>query len=226
MIGFVVFGLFVGAVARVVVPGRHRLGCLGTLALGLVGSVVGGLVANALGTGDILELNTIGALVAIATAAVALVAVASVAAAVEDESARRFTSGRSHLASITTDVFREHPFVGVGLGAQQAAARDIVGPEAPLRRYTSHTTPLTVAAELRLAGLAAYAALLLGAAFAIRRVWQRDAVHALSLGAVLLALFVPSLFYSGFYEDQITWLALALPAAFLVSHPARPEPAR
>ncbi len=37
-----------------------------TVALGLVGSVVGGVVGNALRTGDVLELNVVGSLVAIA----------------------------------------------------------------------------------------------------------------------------------------------------------------
>jgi uncharacterized membrane protein YeaQ/YmgE (transglycosylase-associated protein family) len=40
-----------------------------TLLLGLVGSAFGGVVANALGTGDIFELNLLGSLVAIAAAA-------------------------------------------------------------------------------------------------------------------------------------------------------------
>lgn len=73
MIGFIVFGLVVGVVARLLVPGRQRLGIGMTLLLGLVGSVVGGLVANALGTGDIFELNIIGSIVAIATAVVLIV---------------------------------------------------------------------------------------------------------------------------------------------------------
>jgi uncharacterized membrane protein YeaQ/YmgE (transglycosylase-associated protein family) len=73
MIGFIVFGLVVGVVARLLVPGRQRLGLGMTLLLGLVGSVVGGLVANALGTGDIWELNIIGSIVAIATAVVLIV---------------------------------------------------------------------------------------------------------------------------------------------------------
>jgi uncharacterized membrane protein YeaQ/YmgE (transglycosylase-associated protein family) len=73
MIGFIVFGLVVGVLARLLVPGRQRLGIGMTLLLGLVGSVVGGLVANALGTGDIFELNVIGSLVAIATAVVLIV---------------------------------------------------------------------------------------------------------------------------------------------------------
>lgn len=73
MIGFIVFGLVVGVLARLLVPGRQHLGLGLTLVLGLVGSVVGGVVANALGTGDIWELNILGSLVAIATAVVLIV---------------------------------------------------------------------------------------------------------------------------------------------------------
>ncbi len=73
MIGFIVFGLVVGAVARLLVPGRQHLSILATLLLGLVGSVVGGIVANLLGTGDIFELNVIGSVVAIAAAIVLVV---------------------------------------------------------------------------------------------------------------------------------------------------------
>lgn len=73
MIGFIVFGLVVGAVARLLVPGRQRLGIGMTLLLGVIGSVVGGVVANVLGTGDIFELNIIGSAVAIATAVVLVV---------------------------------------------------------------------------------------------------------------------------------------------------------
>lgn len=72
MIGFVVFGLVVGALARLLVPGRQHLSILMTLLLGLVGSIVGGVVANALGTGDVFELNFLGSVVAI-VAAIALI---------------------------------------------------------------------------------------------------------------------------------------------------------
>jgi uncharacterized membrane protein YeaQ/YmgE (transglycosylase-associated protein family) len=70
VIGFIVFGLVVGIVARLIVPGRQRLSIGATLLLGLVGSVVGGLVANALGTGDLFELNVLGSVVAILAAVV------------------------------------------------------------------------------------------------------------------------------------------------------------
>ncbi len=69
MIGFIVFGLVVGALARLIVPGRQHLSIGMTLLLGLIGSVVGGVIANALGTGDVWELNFIGSIVAIAAAA-------------------------------------------------------------------------------------------------------------------------------------------------------------
>jgi uncharacterized membrane protein YeaQ/YmgE (transglycosylase-associated protein family) len=75
IIGFIVFGLFVGVVARLIKPGRQNLSILATLGLGIVGSLIGGLVASALGTGDFGELNILGGIVAI-VAAVLLVGVA------------------------------------------------------------------------------------------------------------------------------------------------------
>ena len=68
IIGFLVFGLIVGAVARLLKPGRQNLSVLMTLALGVVGSLIGGVVATALGTGKFTELNIIGAVVAIIAA--------------------------------------------------------------------------------------------------------------------------------------------------------------
>lgn len=75
MIGFIVAGLVIGALARLIKPGRQNLSVLMTLLLGLVGSVIGGLVANLIGSGDIFELNVIGFVVAV-IASVALIGVA------------------------------------------------------------------------------------------------------------------------------------------------------
>jgi uncharacterized membrane protein YeaQ/YmgE (transglycosylase-associated protein family) len=75
MIGFIVAGLIIGALARLVRPGKQNLSVLMTLLLGLAGSVIGGIVANLLGTGDIFELNFIGFVVAV-IAAVILIGVA------------------------------------------------------------------------------------------------------------------------------------------------------
>ena len=45
----------------------------------------------------------------------------------------------------------------------------------------------------------------------------------LVLGAALVVLFVHSLFYSGFVEDPITWVAVAIAASFLVARGAVAE---
>jgi uncharacterized membrane protein YeaQ/YmgE (transglycosylase-associated protein family) len=79
MIGFIVAGLVIGALARLIKPGDQNLGLIMTLLLGLAGSVIGGLVANALGTGDIFELNVLGFIVAV-IAAVVLIGIAEGAA--------------------------------------------------------------------------------------------------------------------------------------------------
>lgn len=75
MIGFIIAGLVIGALARLFKRGSQDLSLLMTLLLGLVGSVIGGLVANLLGTGGIFELNVIGFVVAV-IAAVLLIGVA------------------------------------------------------------------------------------------------------------------------------------------------------
>ncbi len=79
MIGFIVAGLVIGALARLIKPGRQHLSMIVTLLLGLVGSVIGGLIASLLGTGDIFELNVVG-FVAAVIAAVVLIGVAEGAA--------------------------------------------------------------------------------------------------------------------------------------------------
>lgn len=80
MIGFIVAGLVIGALARLIRSGEQDLGILATLLLGLAGSVIGGVVANLLGTGDIFELNVLGFIVAV-IAAVILIGIAEGASA-------------------------------------------------------------------------------------------------------------------------------------------------
>jgi uncharacterized membrane protein YeaQ/YmgE (transglycosylase-associated protein family) len=45
---WLITGLFVGFIARILVPGRHRLGLLGTSLVGILGSFVGGFLGYAL----------------------------------------------------------------------------------------------------------------------------------------------------------------------------------
>jgi uncharacterized membrane protein YeaQ/YmgE (transglycosylase-associated protein family) len=51
IIGWVVFGLIVGFIARALVPGRDNIGVLKTIALGVLGSVLGGIVFGLLTVG-------------------------------------------------------------------------------------------------------------------------------------------------------------------------------
>ncbi len=72
MIGFIVAGVTIGALARLIKPGPQHLSLLATLLIGLAGSIVGGIIANLLGTGDIFELNVLGFIVAVVSAVVLL----------------------------------------------------------------------------------------------------------------------------------------------------------
>jgi uncharacterized membrane protein YeaQ/YmgE (transglycosylase-associated protein family) len=75
MIGFIVAGLIIGALARLIKPGKQNLGILATLGLGLVGSLIGGTIAWLIGTGSIWELDFLGTVFAV-IAAVLLVGTA------------------------------------------------------------------------------------------------------------------------------------------------------
>ena len=68
IIGFLIFGLVVGGLARLLRPGKDALSLGATLVLGIVGSLIAGLVASLLGTGSVFELNILGASVAVVSA--------------------------------------------------------------------------------------------------------------------------------------------------------------
>lgn len=51
IIGWAVFGLVAGAIARLLHPGRDSMGWLGTMILGVLGSFLGGGVGYLLGFG-------------------------------------------------------------------------------------------------------------------------------------------------------------------------------
>ena len=46
IISFIILGLIVGALARLVLPGRQPIGILWTIALGMIGALAGGLLAT------------------------------------------------------------------------------------------------------------------------------------------------------------------------------------
>ncbi len=55
IIGWIVFGLIVGLIARGLVPGPQAMGCFRTIVLGIAGSFVGGLIGYAFRGGDLIQ---------------------------------------------------------------------------------------------------------------------------------------------------------------------------
>jgi len=68
LIGWIVFGLLVGLIARALMPGREPMGCLKTMGLGIAGSFIGGVIGYFLVGGSIIQSSgwigsTVGALI-------------------------------------------------------------------------------------------------------------------------------------------------------------------
>ncbi len=57
---FLVFGFIVGLLARALMPGKQRMGCLLTTGLGVIGSFVGGALGSFISGGPLLEIRTTG----------------------------------------------------------------------------------------------------------------------------------------------------------------------
>jgi O-antigen ligase len=148
-----------------------------------------------------------------------LLASAVLAAVGQDESLQRVTGGRADLIENSIDIVRDHPLGGVGIGAEEKVSEEL-GRNRDRLAKSSHTAPLTVAAELGLVGVAAYLAFLAAAARLFYLSWLRNRLLGLGTAAVFLAILVHSFFYSGFFEDPLVWLSLAVAAAVL----AAPEP--
>jgi O-antigen ligase len=169
-------------------------------------------LALAFATGD----RRVRTAVAVLALAAALGVVAFVAVQMVDgESLRQITSDRTERVEDTARVIEDDPLIGVGIGGQPRASRELIDSDRPTPNFVSHTTPLTVAAELGLIGVALYVWLLAGGVRLIERVRRREQALGLALAASFLALFVHALFYSGFLEDPITGLVLAVGAGWL-----------
>ena len=168
-------------------------------------------VALAVATGD----RRVRRAVALLTLAAALVGCGYLAVQVANgESLNRITSDRTNRVEDAVRVIEEHPVMGVGIGGQPRASRRLAGSQRPTPNFVSHTTPLTVFAELGAIGLVLYGWLLVGGAWLILQVRRVDEPLGLALGVVFIGLFVHALFYSGFLEDPITWLVLGVAAAY------------
>jgi len=141
-----------------------------------------------------------------------LAGAAFVAATAVSDSARQATSGRTRLARVTWIVFEHHPVVGAGVGGQPQASREEAKTQLSAKRDKSHTTPLTVAAELGVIGFLIYVALMAATARLLYLVTQHNRALGLGAASVFMTLFVHSLFYAGFFEDPIAWGVIGVAA--------------
>jgi uncharacterized membrane protein YeaQ/YmgE (transglycosylase-associated protein family) len=61
ILGWILLGLFAGAIARALTPGRPEPhGCIGTTAIGILGALIGGAIATALDIGKIDDFFDLG----------------------------------------------------------------------------------------------------------------------------------------------------------------------
>ena len=143
----------------------------------------------------------------------------------------RVTSGRANLVGQGVRIWANHPVLGVGVGgfSREYATRLGIRGRDP-KRVASHTTPVTVAAEEGLVGLALLVWLAAVAFVVTLRGLGRGFTSRVSLatGVVLVAIAVHSLFYAAFFEDPLTWALLGLVglvARVPKKAPPRPIPA-
>ena len=74
IIGWIILGLLVGAIAKLILPGDDPGGLIVTTLIGIAGALVGGFIASALDIGDLDEFFDIGTwLIAIGGALLLLV---------------------------------------------------------------------------------------------------------------------------------------------------------
>ena len=77
IIGSAFFGVILGPLARLVLPGRQAIGILWTILAGFLGALVGGLLANGVGLSDTDDnIDWIRILIQLGCAVVAVAAIA------------------------------------------------------------------------------------------------------------------------------------------------------
>ena len=72
ILGLLLIGIVIGALARLFKPGRQRMSLLMTMVLGVAGAIIGGLLASLIGTGEIFELDFLGFVFAVIAAVILL----------------------------------------------------------------------------------------------------------------------------------------------------------
>jgi O-antigen ligase len=158
-------------------------------------------------------------------------------------------TGREDVVRTGIALGAEQPVGGWGIGTfeEAARARELEKGNRSPRLTASHTTPVTVFAELGVLGIFTYLTLLASAAVAVLARWRRSSTPAAAARArgeatdvtgwpamsiiwataTLVALVAHSLLYANFFEDATLWVSLAVLASLpLVDESVVPVDAR
>jgi O-antigen ligase len=161
----------------------------------------------------------IGAAAALAVGLVVALAFPSVAKVDlgSGRSLKKATSGRTDLVEGGVKMFLDRPILGFGSGSFAEQFRKREKTSDVRAASASHTTPITVAAEQGVVGLAAYLFVLL-TAFALvsqglgrLRDDEPPGAELIARGAIAAAftgLVVHTMAYAAFLEDPLTWTLL------------------
>jgi putative inorganic carbon (HCO3(-)) transporter len=179
------------------------------------------LIAGLLVAGVLAWRSRAGALVSATAAIVIMVGLPSLSSedagatlvAAPQHGLNRVTRGRFDLVKNGIHIALDHPIAGVGVGGFEKAYKERV--QVPRANTpASHNTPVTVAAETGVVGLALFVWFLAAAlAIAFKRAAAGPTsvrVAGLAAGLGITAIFVHSLFYNAFFEDPFTWGFLGL----------------
>jgi putative inorganic carbon (HCO3(-)) transporter len=127
------------------------------------------------------------------------------------------SSGRGGLVSGGLSLFGDRPIWGFGSGSFSTAYK--AHHKAVATSLTSsHTIPVTIAAEQGLIGEIVYLALVVAAVVCLVRRTRGDPVRS-ALAAAFLALIFHTMLYADFLEDPVTWALLSVGVSMAVAQP-------
>jgi O-antigen ligase len=129
------------------------------------------------------------------------------------KSADKSTSGRYTLIKGGVNLFGDRPLTGFGPGsfAHEYRAHQHASSESAVS--ASHTTPITVAAEQGILGLAVYILLLIACFGRLLGSEARGSPARVAIGAGFVALALHTMLYADFLEDPMTWTLLGVGTA-------------
>src|SRR5581483_2402547 len=125
--------------------------------------------------------------------------------------------GRSELIKTAVEIYKDHPFVGVGLGAFSVEAKRDYSAYLPYHGFyvtKSHTAMFTVMAELGTVGLVITTLLLKSSWDSMTRVLRSpdkaNDSYALSCFVAILAIVISAQSEGGMLEDLMLWMFMGM----------------